>query len=150
MKHFKIVASLAALAAIACFSVVMPSSAEDGSGPATIASFAGRWQMTIVGQTGCGFSTVVYYITLPRSGVGTQTSTSHTAGCGDGNSTSLPFVIQSVNADGSGRANLSCGAGCGFNLTIQLAPNQQVFNAVDVDAVNPGNFIEGTAVRQSW
>jgi hypothetical protein len=55
-----------------------------------------------------------------------------------------------VNSRGSGVANLSCGAGCGWALKVQLSPNHDVFNLVDVEAENPDNFIEGSAVRESY
>jgi hypothetical protein len=44
--------------------------------------------------------------------------------------------------------NLSCGPGCGWNLIIQVAKNRQIFNVVDVDHLNPGNYLEGTAIHQ--
>jgi len=45
---------------------------------------AGAEQMTIIGQTGCGFGTTLYTFTLNDSGSSSNVaSTSHTAGCGD-------------------------------------------------------------------
>ena len=48
----------------------------------------------------------------------------------------------------SGTANLSCGTGCGWELAIQVDPTATIFNFVDVDPANPGNFVEGTAIKQ--
>ncbi len=63
-------------------------------------------------------------------------------------SAALTFTIQSLSANGSGTAFLSCGTGCGWNLNIQVAHNGQMFNMVDVTTGNPGNFVEGSAIRQ--
>jgi len=81
-------------------------------------------------------------------GLGSTVVKGHTSGCGDPSSSGNPFVIQSLNPDGSGTANLSCGPGCGWNLIIQVAKNRQIFNVVDVDHLNPGNYVEGTAIHQ--
>jgi len=70
------------------------------------------------------------------------------SGCGDGSTGINTFTIQSLNANGSGTANLTCGSGRGWNLNIQAAPERSSFNVVDVSSANPGNFIEGTAVHQ--
>jgi hypothetical protein len=86
--------------------------------------------------------------TLNEYGVSSTTIKGHTSGCGDGVSTGTPFVVQSLNPNGSGTANLSCGPDCGWNLIIQVAKNRQIFNVVDVDPVNPGNYLEGTAIHQ--
>jgi hypothetical protein len=45
-------------------------------------------------------------------------------------------------------ANLSCGASCGWNFDIQVAPDRSVFNVVDVSTANPNNLLEGTAIHQ--
>jgi len=105
--------------------------------------------MTIIGQTGCGFGTTLYTFTLNASGSSSNvTGTYHTAGCGDGTSSGNTFTIQSLNADGSGTANLTCGSGCGWNLNIQVSPDRSKFNVIDVSSANPGNYIEGVAIHQ--
>jgi hypothetical protein len=105
--------------------------------------------MTIIGQTGCGFGTTLYTFTLNASGSSSNvTGIYHTAGCGDGTSSGNMFTIQSLNADGSGTANLTCGTGCGWNLNIQVSPDRSKFNVIDVSPANPGNFIEGVAIHQ--
>jgi hypothetical protein len=67
------------------------------------------------------------------------TGTYHTAGCGDGTSSGNMFTIRSLNADGSGTANLTCGTGCGWNLNIQVSPDRSKFNVIDVSPANPEN-----------
>jgi hypothetical protein len=66
--------------------------------------------------------------------------------CGDGAAKDLPITITSLAANGSGTANLSCGSGCGFNFSIQVAPDRSTLNLVDVS--DPGNYLEGTAIHQ--
>jgi hypothetical protein len=125
------------------------ASADDTS--LTVAALKGTWQLSFMGVTGCGFTTMVETAVLDATGAGkVTTAQSHTAGCGDSISStlSLPFTISHLNADGSGTGNLSCGAGCGWNLIVQVAENAQVFTAIDVDPVNPGNFVEIVAVRR--
>jgi len=83
---------------------------------------------------------------LNANGSGTANATYHSAGCGDGTARGLPITITSLNSNGSGTANLSCGTGCGFNFSIQVAPDRFTFNLVDVS--DPGNYLEGTAIHQ--
>jgi len=91
---------------------------------------------------------MVVTFTLDAGGSGTATIQSHTSGCGDNTSSGTPFVVQGVKANGSGMANLSCGPDCGWQFTIQVAPNREIFSLVDVDPANPGNYLSGVAVRQ--
>jgi hypothetical protein len=127
------------------FAAVSPSFATGNVVPADL---TGNWQMTTVGQTGCGFGTTLYTFTLNSAGLATNvTAISHT-GCGDSQSTGNRFQIQSLSANGSGKANLTCGSACGWNLNIQVSPDRSTFNLIDVSPQNPGNFIEGVAVHQ--
>ena len=124
----------------------------DTADPLTVASLKGTWQLSFMGITGCGFTTMVETAVLDAAGVGkVTTAQSHTARCGDSITTtaSFPFTISHLNADGSGTGNLSCGPGCGWNLIVQVSQNAQVFTAIDVDPVNPGNFVSITAVRRT-
>ena len=90
-----------------------------------------------------------YTFTLNGSGSSSNaTGTYHTAGCGDGTSSGNTFTIQSLNANGSGTAGLTCGSGCGWLLSIQVAPDRSTFNVVDVSPLNGGNYIEGVAIHQ--
>jgi len=140
-------AGLVALGLVAIVAMVRPSKASIGT--VSKADLSGAWQMTIIGQTGCGFGTTLYTFTLNGSGTSSNvTGTSHTAGCPDGTSSGNTFTIQSLNGNGSGTANLTCGPSCGWNLNIQVAPDRSTFNVVDVSPANPGNFIEGVAVHQ--
>jgi hypothetical protein len=140
-------ALLLALILVTIIVVVRPSRASIGR--IVRSDVAGPWQMTIIGQTGCGFGTSLYTFTLDDHGSSSNVSgTYHTSGCGDGSSSGNSFVIQSMNPDGSGTANLTCGSGCGWNLNIQVSPDRSKFNVVDVSSANPGNYIEGVAIHQ--
>ena len=142
-------ALLAALVLVTLTSVVVPGVAADGKAPPTtisLSSLKGLWALSLVGFTGCGQESIYATFNLNASGMGTATVQFH-GQCGDSTTGGLPFVIQSLNANGSGTANLSCGPGCGWNLIIQVAKEGQVFSAVDVDPANPGNFLSGTAVH---
>jgi hypothetical protein len=148
-KHRRLVrfAMLVALGVVAIAAMVRPSKASIGN--VSKSDLAGAWQMTTIGQTGCGFGTTLYTFTLNNTGSSSNvTGTSHTAGCGDGTSSGNTFTVQTLNANGSGTVNLTCGAGCGWNLNIQVAPDRSSFNVVDVSSANPGNYIEGVAVHQ--
>ena len=75
-----------------------------------------------------------------------QTLTGSSAGCGQATTTQT-FQIISLNGNGSGVAGLTCGSGCGWTFNIQVSPNRQVINLVDV--TDPaGNVLAGTAVKQ--
>jgi len=141
------IAGLVVVGIVTTAAVVRPSKASIGV--VSKADLAGNWQMTTIGQTGCGFGTTLYTFTLNFAGVASNVfATSHTAGCGDATSTGATFQINSLNANGSGAANLGCGSGCGWNLNLQVAPDRSTFSLIDVSAANPGNFLEGTAIHQ--
>jgi hypothetical protein len=147
-NHFQLarLASLVVLSLVVVVALTAPSSA---TGNIVKADLSGAWQMTIIGQTGCGFGTTLYTFTLNAGGSSSNvTGTYHTAGCGDGTSSGNTFTILSLNPDGSGTAGLSCGSGCGWNLNIQVSPDRSKFNVIDVSPANPGNFIEGVAIHQ--
>jgi hypothetical protein len=111
------------------------------------ANLAGAWQVALYGQGGCGVGSTLVTFTLNASGVANNAAeTGHTAGCGDTHTTGNTFTIQSLNANGSGTAGLSCGVSCGFTFKIQVAPDRSTFNLVDVS--DPNNFQIGTAIHQ--
>jgi hypothetical protein len=118
--------------------------------PITVSQLAGPWTVALVGNTGCGFTSMLVTFTLDSAGTGTATTTANSAstnpGCGPGISKDQTFTINSLIANGSGMAGLSCGPDCGWSFNIQVAPNREIFNLVDV--VNDGNYLAGTAVRQ--
>jgi hypothetical protein len=116
--------------------------------PITIAQLAGPWTVSLIGNTGCGWTSLLVTFTLGSGGHGTATYQSHTSGCSDGTTGDVQFVVQTMNANGSGTANLSCGPSCGWEFNIQVAPTREIFNLVDVDPANPGNYLQGTAIRQ--
>jgi hypothetical protein len=114
-----------------------------------LAALKGAWSATIVGQTGCGISAMYVTFTLNAAGHGNGTAALTTHGqCEDATTTGLNFNIVSLHANGSGKATLTCGAGCGWTLNIQVAKSGQIFNLVDIDTENPNNFIAGTAIHQ--
>ena len=114
-----------------------------------IANLAGKWQLALYGQGGCGIGSEVDTFTLNVKGLATNDAgTAHNVGCGDSTYTGRTFTILSLNANGSGTAGLSCGTGCGFTLNIQVSPDRSTFNVVDVSATNPGNFLVGTAIHE--
>jgi len=149
MKNHCQLARLASLVVLSLVVVVALTTPSSATGNIVKADLSGAWQMTIVGQTGCGFGTTLYTFTLNASGSSSNvTGTYHTAGCGDGTSSGNTFTILSLNPDGSGTAGLSCGTGCGWNLNIQVSPDRSKFNVIDVSPANPGNFIEGVAIHK--
>jgi hypothetical protein len=122
--------------------------AQDAKQPTgiTIASLAGPWQLAIVGNAGCGPTSLLFTGTLSSTGKATGTLTS-SSGCGVNSASTETLTIETMNSNGSGTANLSCGVACGWNFSIQVAPSKTVFNLVDVtDPV--ANYLAGTAVKQ--
>jgi len=150
MKNVRASVRLAGLFALGLVTIVaMVRTSKASIGNVSKSDLAGPWQMTVIGQTGCGFGTTLYTFTLNSAGVASNVNaTSHTAGCGDLTTTNASFQINTVSSNGSGTASLGCGVGCGWGLNIQVAPDRSVFNLIDVAAANPNNFIEGTAVHQ--
>jgi hypothetical protein len=112
--------------------------------PMTIAGLAGPWQVAVVGNTGCGISSLLFTGTLNAQGKSTGTLTAND-GCGLSISTES-FNILSLNTNGSGTAGLTCGSGCGWLFNIQVSPSRLVFNMVDV--TDPNNWLAGSAVKQ--
>jgi hypothetical protein len=117
--------------------------------PYEISFLDGPWQIALVGNTGCGRSSMLFTgvldATSPTTGTATGTLTG-SSGCGSSSSTQT-FTITSWDwLYGSGTANLTCGPGCGWNFDIQVDPLWQTFNLVDV-ANGGDNVLAGTAIR---
>jgi hypothetical protein len=112
------------------------------------ADLAGPWQMTLTGNTGCGLSSLQVNVTMNAFGNGTNAVIKMHGQCGDSVTTAQTFKILTLAANGSGTANLSCGNGCGWNFNIQVSADRSTFNIVDVDPLNPGNYLAGMAVHQ--
>jgi len=149
MNYRRQVARLASLAVLSIITIA--AHAQTSARPAvTVSQLAGSWTAALVGNTGCGFTSMRVTFTLDSAGTGTATISANSAstnpGCGPGVNTGQTFTINSLIANGSGTASLSCGPDCGWNFNIQVAPNREIFNLVDV--VNDGNYLAGTAVRQ--
>ena len=136
-------AFLAVLGLVTIFFVVKRSRATVGT--ISKADLSGAWQMTFFGDTGCGLSSMVANVTLGTTGTGTATIVTH-GQCGDSTVTGQPFTITSLSSNGSGKAGMSCGTGCGFTFQIQVAPDRSVFNLADL--TDTGNFLGGVAIHQ--
>jgi hypothetical protein len=138
------VLALLLVATITLAPITASAQNANGAPPITISQLAGPWQVAVVGNTGCGISSLLFTGTLNSSGVATGTLTGN-SGCGPSSNTET-FAINSLNANGSGTAGLTCGAGCGWTFNIQVNPTRQVMNLVDV--TDPSNYLAGTAVKQ--
>lgn len=132
--------------AIAIATAAVPMRSMAGVGQVTYADLYGNWSATLSGVTGCGPSAMQVAINLNNAGTGTATLTTH-GQCGDSVLAGQTFKVLTLGTNGAGTANLSCGPGCGWNLRLQVAPDRQVMNLIDVDPVNPGNYIAGVAVH---
>lgn len=137
---------IAAAAAVAVAAIAAPVIASAGVGQIGYADLTGTWTATLSGFTGCGNSAMLVAINLNNAGVGTATLTTH-GQCGDSVATGQTFKVTALNTNGTGAAGLSCGVGCGWNLRLQVSPDRQTMNLIDVDPVNPGNYIAGVAVH---
>jgi len=144
--------TLAALVLVTVLSLATFSAAQDqGVKPLyNISQFKGNWAGFIVGNTGCGITSMYLTFTLDATGQGngTVTTVGHSAACGDNTSSGNNFNVTAYNANGSGTATLSCGSGCGWTFTIQMSRNGQLLSLVDVYPGNPNNFLGGTAMKQ--
>jgi hypothetical protein len=145
-KAFKALALSAIFAAAGA--QALPASAATVQPAIVLPSLTGSWAATLIGNTGCGFGTMYLTFTLNTLGHSTATVQQHASGCAKNWIGPMPFTIQSLNANGSGTATLICGTNCGWNLTIQVSPDLQEFNIVDVAPGNPNNYLEGSAVRR--
>jgi len=144
--------SVLAVVCLVVFGVFVYRTKADAS-PLTIYSLGGQWRLSFAGTTGCGYGTQVSDISMNTSGYGsvpTGQAKFHTQGCGDGYSTGpTQFIVQTLNPDGTGTGNLSCGPGCGWELELQLSRNGDVFSFTGVDFGNPGNFVSGTVIKKT-
>jgi hypothetical protein len=142
-KPARVLAGALSAAAIVSLCQVSTSYATGSIGKEDL---SGPWAIMLIGDTGCGSSTMLATGTLDTTGNGTVTLKGHSAGCGNSSSTEK-FQILTLNPNGSGTASLTCGSGCGWVFTIQVAPDRAVFNLVDITDVG-NNRLQGTAVHQ--
>jgi hypothetical protein len=118
------------------------------------AKLKGNWVAVLHGNTGCGDTAMLVTFTLGSTGSGAGTATitghslGHSTGCGDTVTTGQDFVIQSLDVKGSGVAGLTCGAGCGWGLSIQVNKQNNAMILTDVAPANPNNTPTGTALKQ--
>ena len=133
-------------AALACAVAATPMASMAGVGLITPSDLHGNWTATFTGITGCGPTAMQFVMKLGAAGTGTGTLTMH-GQCGNSVVPDLAFRVLTLDTNGAGTANLACGPGCGWNLRIQVSPDRQIMNLIDVDPLNPGNYIAGVAVH---
>jgi hypothetical protein len=121
-------------------SSVIPAAAED----IQLSQLAGSWQATLNLHGGCGWGTKLVRFSLNSSGSGSAVGYYHTQTCAN-NAEYGTMTILSLLSDGSGTAQLNF-SGAVFNFYIQVSPNTQIFNMVDIS--DPNNYEEGSAIRQ--
>jgi hypothetical protein len=135
------------LSAVAVVSLCQMS-ASYATGAIDKDDLTGPWAISLIGDTGCGSTTMLATGSLNATGQATVSVHGHSAGCGDTTSTEK-FDIVSLNGNGSGTASLSCNnnTGCGWTFKIQVAPDRSVFSLVDItDGGN--NRLQGVAIHQ--
>ena len=144
-KPLRFVTAAACAFAVASFAQIGVSNA---TGTVTKSDLSGPWAITLFGDTGCGSTSMLATGTLDATGTGTVALHMHSSGCGNVNSTEK-FQIQSVSANGSGKAGLTCNneVGCGWIFTIQVSADRSTFNLVDITDVG-NNRLVGFAVHQ--
>jgi hypothetical protein len=152
-KQIRIVLLSVGCLAMLAVPLVRLARADNNKNMVRLENLAGPWQAALVySNTGCGPASGLVNFTLDSTGTtNSATLVFHSGagpGCGD-STTTQTFTIQTLNPNGSGTAGLSCGVGCGWEFNIQVDRNRTMFNLVDVDPANPGNFVAGTAVRQA-
>ena len=139
----KLRALLAALALVTL--IVVPSATAASKKPVTLASIAGSWQATLFSSADCGIGTQILIFTLNSGGAATDVQISTTRPSVNGKDNNQTLTITSLNADGSGTAQLDI-EGTTLTLNIQVNPSSTVFNIVD--STDKGQYHEGTAVKQ--
>jgi len=140
-------ALLVALTLVTLLSAAIPASAQGRPKPAvTMASLAGSWKTTIVGQGSCGIGSELLVFTLNSSGEATDVQyTAHTVNCGEQSFTDQTFTVTSLSSDGSGTAEVDIN-GAVRHFTIQVSPNHQVFSMVDL--TDTGHYQAATGILQ--
>ena len=140
-------ARLVLLAVLGLVTLLLVPKLSKATGAIGKEDLAGPWQIALGGNTGCGVVSMLFNGTLNSAGTGSGTLVSHGA-CGD-SSSGQTFTIISLSPNGSGKAGLTCGPGCGWTLTIQVSPDRSTFNLVDVNPPDgTGGILVGMAVHQ--
>jgi hypothetical protein len=136
------------LFAVAVAAATLLVTSSHATGNVGRGDLAGPWMVTLVGTTGCGQAAMQANFTLNGSATTNNATLVTHGGCGDSTVTGQTFTVNTLNANGSGTAGLSCGTGCGWTFNIQVSADRSTFNLVDVSTANPNNYIAGTAVHQ--
>jgi hypothetical protein len=123
-------------------------STSNATGTVGREDLSGPWAITLIGDTGCGNTTMLATGSLDTTGKGTVTLHMHSSGCGN-TTTTEKFDILTLGGNGSGTAGLSCNndIGCGWTFRIQVSPDRSVINLVDITDVG-NNRLLGTAIHQ--
>lgn len=147
-KHCKLTRKIVLTALLMAGTIFLIASSVEANAQITLAHLAGPWQIALVGNTGCGQSSLLFTGSMNASGTAPGFLSGSSTGCPSSNNIAETFTINSLDSHGSGTASLSCGTFCGWNFQIQVASNEQTFNLVDTK--NGGNnVLAGTAVSQS-
>jgi hypothetical protein len=133
-------------AALACALAGTPLVSSAGVGMVTLPDLYGGWFATFSGVTGCGPTAMQLEMRMGSTGIGEGRLTMH-GQCGNSVLPGQTFRVLTLDPSGAGTANLSCGQGCGWNLSFQVSPDRQIMNLVDIDPMNPGSYIAGVAVH---
>jgi len=150
-RHARLRFALPAVFALATAVSLAPIKVSaDVSPKELLAQMEGEWTAVLEGNTGCGQTSmlVTFKLDAAGNGAGTANIVGHSTGCADSNTTGDDFVIHTLNADGTGKAGLTCGAGCGWTFSIQVASTGKLFVLTDVEPTNPKNTVTGTAVHK--
>jgi len=115
---------------------------------AVLTNLAGEWTVQLSDLTStCYYGTTLVRFNLSARGASTNASeTIHSSFCGDSSTVNNSFSIQSLNANGSGRATLACGAGCASHFNIQVSADRSTFELVDVS--DSGTVHNGWAIHE--
>jgi hypothetical protein len=149
MKNHCQMARLASLVVLTLVTVLAMTTPSSATGNIVKADLAGPWQVSLIlSNSGCGPMSILVNFTLNSNGSASNATLVSHSGCGDSTLPGQTFTINTLNANGSGTAGLSCGSGCGWSFNIQVAPDRSTFNLVDVSSANPGNYVEGIAIHQ--
>lgn len=135
------------IALIAGLAVLGSNVVAPAAQAAPIIKLWGKWTAVLSGNTGCGITSMYVTFSLNNLGTGPATRTMHSTGCAD-STTVDTMTIFTLDNTGQGTAGLTCGAGCGWSLRIQVSSDYDQIIMTDVDPANPNNTPTGIAIRQ--
>lgn len=98
-KSIRMLAGPVLVVAIASLGLISTSGA---TGNVEKADLSGPWAITLIGDTGCGSTSMLATGSLDTNGQGSVTLHFHSAGCGNSTSTEK-FAVQTLNAMAAAR-----------------------------------------------